>query len=69
LSQRLGLTKEKTPEKIERDLQELVPKMDWVMFSHWLIFHGRQVCIARKPKCRECVLADQCPSYKIFTAV
>jgi endonuclease-3 len=69
LSQRLGLTKEKTPEKIERDLQELVPKKDWVMFSHWLIFHGRQVCIARKPKCRECVLADQCPSYKIFTAV
>jgi endonuclease-3 len=69
LSQRLGLTEEKTPEKIERDLQELVPKKDWVMFSHWLIFHGRQVCIARKPKCRECVLADQCPSYKIFTAV
>jgi endonuclease-3 len=69
LSQRLGLTEEKTPEKIERDLQELVPKKDWVMFSHWLIFHGRQICNARKPKCRECVLADQCPSYKIFTAV
>lgn len=66
LSQRLGLTTEKTPEKIERDLQELVPKMDWVMFSHWLIFHGRQICNARKPKCTECVLADQCPSYPIF---
>jgi endonuclease-3 len=67
LSQRLGLTEEKTPEKIERDLQELVPKKGWVMFSHWLIFHGRQICNARKPKCTECVLADQCPSYPIFT--
>lgn len=68
LSQRLGLTQEKTPEKIERDLQELVPKKNWVMFSHWLIFHGRQICNARKPKCTECVLADQCPSYPIFTS-
>ena len=67
LSQRLGLTEEKTPEKIERDLQELVPKKDWVMFSHWLIYHGRQVCNARKPKCHECVLADICPSYQLFT--
>jgi endonuclease-3 len=66
LSQRLGLTKEKTPEKIERDLQKLVPENDWVMFSHWLIFHGRQICQARKPRCRECVLADECPSYRIF---
>jgi endonuclease-3 len=67
LSQRLGLTKEKTPEKIELALQKLVPKKDWVMFPHWMIFHGRQVCNARKPKCTECVLADICPSYKIFT--
>jgi endonuclease III len=66
LSQRLGLTEKTTPEKIEIDLAELVPKKDWVMFSHWLIFHGRQVCHARKPKCTECVLADQCPSYKLF---
>jgi len=66
LSQRLGLTEKTTPEKIEIDLAELVPKKDWVMFSHWLIFHGRQICHARKPKCTECVLADQCPSYKIF---
>jgi endonuclease III len=64
LSQRLGLTQEKTPEKIELDLQALVPKKHWVMFSHWLIFHGRQICQARKPRCSECVLADQCPSYK-----
>lgn len=67
LSQRLGLTDEKTPEKIELDLQELVPKRHWVMFSHWLIFHGRQVCNARKPKCYECVLADICPSFDVFT--
>lgn len=66
LSQRLGLTKEKTPEKIELALQALVPQKYWVMFSHWLIFHGRQICQARKPKCTECVLADQCPSYRIF---
>lgn len=66
LSQRLGITEEKTPEKIERDLQELVPKKDWVMFSHWLIYHGRRVCNARKPKCNECVLADVCPSFDQF---
>lgn len=68
LSQRLGLTKEKTPEKIERDLQELVPKRHWVMFSHWLIFHGRQICNARNPKCLECVLSDICPSFPVFTS-
>lgn len=66
LSQRLGLTEEKTPEKIERDLQELVPKKHWVMFSHWLIFHGRRVCNARKPQCGKCVLADLCPSFPIY---
>lgn len=66
LSQRLGLTENKTPEKIEKDLQELVPKKEWVMFSHWLIYHGRQVCNARKPKCTECVLANICPSYPLF---
>ncbi|MBX7054729.1 MAG: endonuclease III [Pyrinomonadaceae bacterium] len=62
LSQRLGLTSEKTAEKIERDLAELVPKKDWVMFPHWMIYHGRQVCNARKPDCRNCVLSDICPS-------
>lgn len=61
LSQRLGLTEETTPEKIEKDLAELVPKKDWVMFPHWMIFHGRQVCNARKPKCDECKLAEICP--------
>lgn len=67
LSQRLGLTSAKTPEKIEQDLQKLVPKKDWVMFPHWLIFHGRQICKAIKPRCTECVLADICPSYRFFT--
>jgi endonuclease III len=67
LSQRLGITAETTPEKIEKDLSELVPKKDWVMFPHWLISHGRKICIARKPKCDECVLSDICPSFEIFT--
>lgn len=61
LSQRLGLTEEKAPEKIETDLSALVPQKQWVMFPHWLITHGRAVCNARKPKCGECVLNDICP--------
>ncbi|MBK9153670.1 MAG: endonuclease III [Chloracidobacterium sp.] len=63
LSQRLGLTEAKQPEKIEADLMELVPKKHWIMFPHWMIFHGRQVCQARKPKCASCVLADLCPYF------
>lgn len=66
LSQRLGLTEQKVPEKIENELQELVPKKHWVMFSHWLIYHGRQICNARRPKCPECVLADLCPAKDEF---
>ena len=62
LSQRLGLTENTTPEKIERDLAPLVPKRHWVMFPHWMIFHGRQICVARKPRCGECSLANICPS-------
>lgn len=62
LSQRLGLTTSETAEKIERDLIELVPKKHWIMFPHWMIYHGRQVCNARKPKCGICTLADICPS-------
>lgn len=61
LSQRLGITEETTPEKIEKDLATLVPKKNWVMFPHWMIFHGRQICNARKPKCEECKLAEICP--------
>lgn len=66
LSQRLDLTANKTPEKIERDIEVLVPKRNWVTFPHWLITHGRQVCIARKPKCTECVLADICPKIGVI---
>lgn len=69
LSQRLGLTAETAPEKIENDLSNLVAKKDWVMFPHWLIYHGRQICSARKPKCEECVLKDICPSYPLFTGI
>ncbi len=61
LSQRLGLTEKTTPEKIEKDLAELVPKKDWIIFPHLLIWHGRRICQARKPKCAECVLENICP--------
>ena len=62
LSARLGLSGEKTPEKIERDLVGLLPESDWIDFSHLLIAHGRKVCKARTPLCGECVLAKLCPS-------
>jgi len=61
LSQRLGLTENSLPEKIEKDLSELVSEKDWIMFPHWLIAHGRKICQARKPKCEICVLRDICP--------
>lgn len=61
ISQRLGLTTNKTPEKIEDDLSNLVPRKQWVMFPHWMISHGRAVCDARKPKCETCCLIDVCP--------
>lgn len=62
LSTRLGLTTNKDPEKIERDLLPRLPERDRTMFSHLLIFHGRRVCKARKPACPACVLNDICPS-------
>jgi endonuclease-3 len=61
LSQRIGLTKQKTPEKIEADLMKLVPRAEWTMFSHWLIWHGRRRCYARGPECGPCELAKLCP--------
>ena len=64
LSNLLGLSKQKTAEKIEIDLNKLFKKNQWVMISHFLILHGRKTCIARRPKCAECVLADICPSRK-----
>lgn len=62
LSIRLGLTREKNPEKIEKNLIKIVPKKDWIIFAHLLILHGRNICIARKPKCLECVVNKWCPS-------
>ena len=66
LSQRLGLTKYKDPEKIERDLMKLVPREHWTNWSHWLIWHGRRRCFARKPDCSQCEIFRLCPSGKIF---
>jgi endonuclease-3 len=65
LSQRLGLTKEEDPVKIERDLQRLVPREHWGIFPHLLIWHGRRVCTARAPRCEDCVLSDLCPSSRV----
>jgi endonuclease-3 len=65
LSQRLGLTSEQDPVKIERDLQRLVPREDWAPFPHLLIWHGRRVCIAQRPRCQDCVISDLCPSSRI----
>jgi endonuclease-3 len=65
LSQRLGLTREDDPVKIERDLQRLVPREYWGVFPHLLIWHGRRVCLARAPRCGECVLNDLCPSSRV----
>ncbi|MBI3849521.1 MAG: endonuclease III [Verrucomicrobia bacterium] len=62
LSARLGLTREKTPEKIELELMKLVPQMQWTLFSHWLIWHGRRRCFARNPDCPNCEVARLCPS-------
>ncbi|HVG34656.1 MAG TPA: endonuclease III [Pyrinomonadaceae bacterium] len=62
LSQRLGLTAHAQPEKIERELMLLVPRTDWIIFSHLLIAHGRAVCKARKPLCAECLVEPLCPS-------
>jgi endonuclease III len=65
LSQRLRLTKEEDPVKIERDLIKLVPREDWARFPHLLIWHGRRVCIARRPLCETCVVNDLCPSSRV----
>ena len=62
LSRRLGLTREEDPVKVERDLMALLPRKEWILYSHRLIWHGRKICAARKPKCGECSLAYCCPS-------
>jgi len=65
LSQRLGLTKHDDPVKIEGDLIRLVPREEWGLFPHLLIWHGRRVCFARVPRCEDCVLNDLCPSSRV----
>jgi endonuclease-3 len=65
LSQRLGFTRHHDPVKIERDLQRLVPRADWARFPHLLIWHGRRVCIAQRPRCETCVVSDLCPSSRV----
>src|SRR5881394_408512 len=65
LSQRLGFTRQEDPVKIERDLQRLVPRAKWGIFPHLLIWHGRRVCDARRPRCEDCVVNDLCPSSRV----
>jgi len=69
LSHRLGLTQEKSAEKIERDLIPIVPKKDWVIFPHLMIYHGRKICKARNPLCEECTIEKLCPSSYLKTGV
>jgi endonuclease III len=65
LSQRLGLTRQDDPVRIERDLAKLVPREDWGRFPHLLIWHGRRVCDARRPRCEACVVGDLCPASRL----
>jgi endonuclease-3 len=69
LSHRLDFSREKTAEKIEQDLIPIVPKKDWVIFPHLMIYHGRRICKARSPLCAECVIEKQCPSSFLKTGV
>ncbi len=65
LSNLLGFIKSDDPEKIEFKLKVLFPEKDWIMLTHYFITHGRKICVARKPKCLQCVLADYCPSFNL----
>ncbi len=69
LSRRLGLTKEKSAEKIEQDLSQIVPRKDWIIFPHLLIAHGRKICKARSPFCEDCLIEKFCPSSYLKTGV
>jgi endonuclease-3 len=68
LSSRLGLTKHEDAVKIERDLMKLLPEAEWIQFSHAMIWHGRKVCNARKPKCSQCTLTKLCPKIGVTTS-
>jgi endonuclease III len=65
LSQRLGLTRKEEPPKIEQDLKRIVPRADWGRFPHLLIWHGRRICIARRPLCEDCAVNDLCPASRV----
>jgi endonuclease-3 len=65
LSQRLGLTRREDPKHIEDDLKRIIPRADWGRFPHLLIWHGRRVCLARRPRCEDCVLTDLCPASRV----
>lgn len=65
LSELLGFTKQKTPEKVEEDLMAIFPRERWTMLSHLLIWHGRRVCIARRPRCGACTVSHLCPSSRV----
>ncbi len=69
LSHRLAFTQQKSAEKIEQDLIPIVPKKDWVIFPHLMIYHGRKICKARTPLCAECTIEKQCPSSYLKTGV
>jgi endonuclease III len=68
LSRRLALTVEEDPVKVEQDVMSLIPRKDWTIFSHRMIFHGRQVCLARNPHCDECTLRSFCPKVGVVTS-
>src|SRR5258707_558016 len=68
LSQRLGLTKQTDPQKVEQELMPLVPQAQWTLFSHWLIWHGRRRCYARNPDCPNCEIRDLCPRIGVKVA-
>ncbi|MBU1377298.1 MAG: endonuclease III [Alphaproteobacteria bacterium] len=68
VSHRLGLSTGKTPDKVEADLMAIVPEPALTRAHHWLILHGRYTCVARRPKCEDCVVADLCPSRHLFLA-
>ena len=67
VSERLGFTKQKLADKIEKEMMEIVPKKEWIMWSSSITLHGRRTCVARRPKCEICVLSDICPSSLLFT--
>jgi endonuclease III len=66
---RLGLTREEDPDRIEEDLQKLLPSQAWTPFSMRLILHGRQICVARAPRCAQCALLPDCPQTGVKTAI